>query len=78
MKLFCVITVARQVDGEFVFIQTQKAFKQASQADGLRDQLNKNEYHTPDGKPKPVFITTPQGSAQCICLAGAFELEVVE
>ena len=73
--IFAVITVARQVDGEYVFIKTEKGFKKASSADALLKKL-KNDYVTPEGKFKPVEISTPQGSAICHCEVGAFELEV--
>jgi hypothetical protein len=32
-KLYAVITVARQVEGEYVFIKTERAFKSAQKAD---------------------------------------------
>ena len=73
--VFAVITVARQVDGEYVFIKTEKGFKKASSADALLKKLKK-DYVMPDGKFKPVEVSTPQGSAICQCEVGAFELEV--
>lgn len=33
MKVFAVISVARQVDGEYVVVKVEKAFKKASKAD---------------------------------------------
>lgn len=74
-KIFCVITVARQVDGEYVFIKTEKGFRKASSADVLLTKLKK-DYTTADGKFKPVEISTPQGNAVCQCEVGAFELEI--
>lgn len=74
-KLFAVITVARQVDGEYVFIKTEKAFTKAAEADKLLQNLKK-QYTSPDGRSVPQTISTPQGAATCICEVGAFELDV--
>lgn len=74
-KVYAVITVARQVEGEYVFIKTEKAFKSAAKADALLKVL-KNQYTTPDGKWRPQQVSTPQGEAVCMCEVGAFELEV--
>lgn len=74
-KVFAVITVARQIEGEYVFIKTEKAFKQAGKADELVKKL-KQQYVTPEGKVIPQNISTPQGAAECACEVGAFELEI--
>lgn len=74
-KIFAVITVARQVEGEYVFIRTEKAFKSAQKADALLKVL-KNQYATPDGKWRPQQVSTPQGDAVCMCEVGVFEIEV--
>ena len=74
-KLFAVITVARQVDGEYVFIKTEKAFTKAAAADKFLQKLKK-QYVAPDGRPVPQSLSTPQGAATCLCEAGAFELEL--
>jgi len=76
-KVFAVITVARQVEGEYVFIKTEKAFKSAQKADELLKSL-KAQYVNPDGKWKPQQVSTPQGDAVCMCEAGVFEIEVDE
>jgi hypothetical protein len=76
-KLFAVITVARQVEGEYVFIKTEKAFASAERADALLKAL-KGQYSTPDGKWRPQNVSTPQGDAVCMCEAGVFEIEVDE
>lgn len=77
MKVYAVITVARQVEGEYVFIKTEKAFKSAQEADGLLKTL-KSQYVTDDGKWKPQMISTVQGDAMCQCEVGVFELELAE
>jgi hypothetical protein len=74
-NIFAVITVARQVEGEYVFIKTEKAFKSAKKADDMLRGL-KAQYVTPDGKWKPQQVSTPQGEAVCMCEAGVFEIEV--
>lgn len=74
-KVYAVITVARQVEGEYVFIKTEKAFSSAQKADSLLKSL-KTQYVTLDGKWKPQVVSTGQGDATCQCEAGVFEIEV--
>lgn len=74
-KIYAVITVARQVEGEYIFIKTEKAFKNAQKADGLLKTL-KAQYVTEDGKWKPQVVSTGQGDATCQCEVGVFEIEV--
>jgi 3-deoxy-D-manno-octulosonic acid (KDO) 8-phosphate synthase len=73
-KIFAVITVARQIQGEYVFIRTEKGFEQASKADELLN-IKKSQFAGPDGKPMPIKITTPHGEAECLCEVGVFEIE---
>jgi hypothetical protein len=77
MKLYAVITVARQVDGEYVFIKTEKAFFSAEKADKYLKSI-KGSLVTEDGKWKPQLISTPNGEAVCQSEVGIFELEVEE
>lgn len=74
-KVYAVITVARQVDGEYVFIKTEKAFASAQKADAMLKTL-KTQYVTPEGKWKPQLVSTGQGDATCQCEAGVFEIDV--
>ena len=74
-KIYAVITVGRQVDGEYVFIKTEKAFKSAQKADDLLKSL-KSQFVTDDGKWRPQTISTSQGEATCQCEVGVFEIEV--
>lgn len=74
-KIYAVITVARQVEGEYVFIKTEKAFKSAKKADTLLKSL-KSQYATEDGKWKPQIVSTGQGDATCQCEVGVFEIEL--
>ena len=73
-KKFIVLTIARQVDGEYVFVKTEKLFHEAKNADALMKKL-KGEYVAPDGRAKSVELSTPQGAAVCQCEVGAFEVE---
>ena len=74
-KVFAVITIARQVEGDYVFIKTEKAFRSAKKADDLMMKLKKDAV-VMGGKIKPVKISTPQGDAKCFLEIGAFELEL--
>lgn len=76
-KIFAVITVARQIDGEYCFIRTEKGFTQASKADEHLKKV-KSQFVDAEGKLKVIRLTTPHGEADCICEAGAFELEIEE
>lgn len=74
-KIYAVISVCRQVDGEYVFIKTDKAFESAQKADAALKVL-KSQFVTEDGKWKPQVVSTGQGDATCQCEAGIFELEL--
>lgn len=76
-KIFCVLTVARQIAGEYIAIKGDKAFRSADRANALLQQL-KASYVTPEGKIKPIKVSTPQGELECFCEVGVFELEVIE
>lgn len=76
-KTYAVISVCRQVDGEYVFIKTDKAFSSAQKADSFLKNL-KAQFVTDDGKWKPQVVSTGQGEATCQCEAGVFELELDE
>jgi len=69
MKVFAVVSVARQVDGEYVAVKPEKAFVQASKADEYAKGLSKKYAES---------VTTPVGVIQCICERGVIELDVEE
>lgn len=69
MKVFAVISVARQCDGEYVVVKTEKAFLQASKADEYAKGLSKRYAES---------ISTPSGPIACICERGVFEIDVDE
>lgn len=76
MKVYAVITVARQVEGEYVFIKTEKAFQSSEKAEGFLQGL-KAKYTSGD-RWTPQLIKTPNGEAICQCEAGVFEIEIEE
>jgi hypothetical protein len=69
MKIFAVISVARQVDGEWVCVKTEKAFKSSSSAEKYANNLARNYAEK---------ITTASGVMNCICERGVFEIDVDE
>ena len=77
MKAYAVITVARQIEGEYVFIKTEKAFLSAEKADKYLNNI-KSELITNEGKWKPQLISTPNGQAMCQSEVGIFEIEIEE
>lgn len=69
MKVFAVISIARQVDGEYCVVKVEKAFINSTSADNFSKQLAKRYAET---------IQTPNGSIECVCERGVFEIEVAE
>jgi len=75
MKVFVVITISRQIEGEYVFIKTEKAFTRASKAEELAKKLKSN-FVDSEGKIKPVRIATSDGEAVCMGEIGIFDVEL--
>lgn len=73
-RLFCVITVARQIDGEFVFVKTEKAFNDQDKAEIFSKTLHNQFYK--GGKPTTVMLKTDHGDVGCYCDVGVFDVEV--
>ena len=69
MKVFVVMSIARQVDGEYCVLKAEKAFKKASKADEYANGLAKRYTES---------IPTPGGPMACVCERGVFELDVDE
>jgi hypothetical protein len=59
MKAYVVITVARQIEGEYCFVRTEKGFRNAGAADNLLKKL-KNDFSA-NGVPKVTNLSTPMG-----------------
>jgi len=71
MKVFAVLTVARQIDGEYIFVKTEKGFKELVLAEAHIQTLKKQFTEA-------VVLNTPHGDVPCRCEVGIFELEVEE
>jgi len=67
MKVFAIISVARQVDGEYCIVKVEKAFKSQGSADSFVKSLAKRYAES---------INTPNGAIDCVCERGVFEIEV--
>jgi hypothetical protein len=76
-KMFVVTIVARQIEGEYVFVRQEKAFYHMSNAEAHAKSLKK-QFSTPDGKTIPQNITTPHGNAECSCDVGIFEVAIAD
>jgi len=66
-KIFAIVSVARQVDGDYVFVKPERAFVVREKADSFVNSLVKQYTET---------LQTPTGPAQCVCTRGVLELEV--
>lgn len=75
MNIHCVLTVARMIDGEYIFIKTERAFKESSKANDLM-QVLKSQYTSKEGKTIPVVLMTPHGEVSCHCEIGVFEVNL--
>ena len=77
-KIFCVLTVARQIEGEWQVIRSEKAFKDADRAEEYAKQLNA-KYVVPNVRPTQkmaIKVTTDHGEIACQCLASVYEIEL--
>ena len=74
MKVYVVFTVARQIEGEYVFVKADRAFPTQQAAEELMHVL-KAQY-TKDGKAIPVAMNTEHGEVVCFCEIGAAEVEL--
>ena len=77
MTINVVLTVARQIYGEMMFITPEKAFVNKGEAEALVAELNQ-KYKEPDGKIKPKSIQAEGTTFECACTASSFELELEE
>lgn len=74
MKINVVTSIARQIDGEYVFIKVEKAFVKTDKADlfmnSMKDSLLNN------GKNKSVTLTVDNQQIECLIEIGLFEVEL--
>ena len=70
MKIFAIMNVARQINGDMVFVKVEKAYKSITQA---QDYLGKQQEKTNE------LIQNSSGfSIECSCLKSLYEIEVEE
>ena len=70
MKIFVVINVARQINGEFIFVKIEKAFKDSKKA---------QEYLGSTENPYKDMVQNSTGfSVECMCSKGLFDIEIEE
>jgi hypothetical protein len=69
MKVFAIVSIARQVQGEYVVCKIEKAFTSSSKASEYANSLARQYAET---------IQTPNGPIPCVCERGVFEIDVVE
>ena len=69
MKVFVIVTAAKQVDGDFVLHRVEKAFHTMTKAD---------EYLRGKASQFREVIPTEFGPVECDCERAAFEVEVEE
>jgi hypothetical protein len=67
MKAFAIISIARQVDGEYCIIKIEKAYKDPNLAESYAKSLSKKYAES---------IQTPNGSVDCVCERGIFEIDI--
>lgn len=70
MKIFIVANVARQINGEFVFVKIEKAFKDSKKAENYLT-LAENPY-------KDMVQNSTGFSVECMCYKSIFDVEVEE
>jgi len=78
--IYCVLTVARQIGGEWQVIKSEKAFTDPDKAEAFSKELN-NKYIVPNTRPvqkMAVKVTTEHGEIACQCLASVYEMELVD
>ena len=76
--IFCVLTVARQIEGEWQCIRSEKAFVDADKAEEYAKSLN-SKYVVPNTRPTQkmaIKVTTEHGEIACQCLASVYEIEL--
>lgn len=69
MKIFFVVTVARQVEGEMVSIRFEKAFTSAAKADEYAKTLSKTYTEN---------VPTPYGNVEFVAERGIHEILLEE
>jgi hypothetical protein len=76
MKINVVTSIARQIDGEYVFVKIEGAFVNALKAENLMQNLKKSM--SKDGKAVPTVVNVNNEKIECLMEIGAFEIELEE
>lgn len=74
MKINIIASIARQIDGEYVFVKIEGAFTDALKAEVLMQNLKKNMLK--DGKVVPTVVNVNNEKIECLMEIGAFETEL--
>ena len=68
MKTFIIVNVARQINGEFIFVRVEKAFKDLKKAEDYLNSVEKNY--------KDVVQNSSGFSVECMSSRGIFDVEI--
>lgn len=68
MTAFVIINVARQINGEYVFVKAEKAFKEKENAEKYFKSLNKSN--------KQLIPLNSGHSIECFCEYSIFDIEL--
>jgi hypothetical protein len=67
MKAFIAITVARQIEGDMIFIKVEKAHKKATEIDKFVEEHAKQFVET---------MSTEFGPVECQCTRSSMEIDI--
>lgn len=66
-KVYAIVSVARQADGEYVVVKPERAYFSKDNAEKFVNSL---------ARQYAEVIQTPTGPVECVCTRGVFELDV--
>jgi len=73
-NIFCVTSIARQIDGEYIFLKIEGAYTDAVKANDLMQTLKNNMVK--NGKVMPVVLNANNEKIECLMEIGVFETEL--
>lgn len=76
MKLYVINSIARQIDGEYIFIKTEKVFTKSDKAEVFMNSMKNSLLD--NGKSKSVTLTVDNQQIECLIEIGLFEAELEE
>jgi hypothetical protein len=77
MKIYVVFIAARQINGEYIAIKTEKAFKTSAEAEAMLKKM-KPSLVMPDNTPRAMKVSTPFGELECQAEIAVHEVELQE